>query len=265
MFSSILKSKMALVIIGVYALLLVWWAYILGTGLRETDQNYLFGFIYAFIALIGGVNGFLIAQKYGGFKSLVGKGIIFFSLGLLGLWWGQSVWSYYNLILRVEVPYPSLADIGFFSIIPFYTAGMINFLKASGSKFSLKNLDGKLAIVLLPLAFVALAYFMFVRNLAPDFTDPIKTFFDFGYPLGEAIPISLALVTFYLSKGMLGGKMKGKVLFLIIALIWHIVTEYAFIYTVADGSYYNAGPIDLMYMTSFMVTSLSLLSFRHLT
>lgn len=261
MLSKIIKNKSAYAILGFYFLLVGWWTIILFSGTKESTENYLFGFIYALIALIGGVNGLFIARKWGGMKSLIGKGIIFFALGLLGLFWGQTIWSYYNLILKVEVPYPSLADIGFFSIIPFYSLGMLSFARASGVKFSLKKLGSKIIVILLPVIVMAFAYYMFVQNIEPDFTDLLRTFLDFGYPLGETIPISLALITYFLSKDLLGGKMKNRIVFIVAALIVHIITEYSFIYTAAAGIYYNAGPVDLMYMTSFALMSLALLSF----
>src|SRR2546425_3865672 len=46
-----------------------------------------------------------------------------------GLWAaGEVVWSYYEVGLGVQVPYPSLADAGFLSAVPFAIAGLRSFL-----------------------------------------------------------------------------------------------------------------------------------------
>lgn len=263
MFKTIFSSKLSYFLLFFYVLIVIWWVKIALTGVKEADENYYFGFVYALIALIGGINGLIVARKWGFFKSLVGRGLVFFSLGLLGQWFGQMVWSYYNIVARVEIPYPSIADIGYFSIIPLFALGTYSFAKAAGAKFTLYTIKGKLIIVIIPLVMVALSYFLFLRNLSPDLSDPLRTFLDFGYPLGEAVTISIALVTFELSRGILGGKMRSRILYLIFALFIQYVTDYTFLYRVAAETYFNAGPVDLMYATSFTIMSLSLISFKN--
>lgn len=262
MFANPLKNKVTYLFLLAFAVVAAWWLQIFASGTVETDQNYLFGLLYAFIALGGGVYGLVISKRWGGFKSAVGRGIIFFSLGLLGEWFGQTVWSYYNLVARVEVPYPSIADLGYFSIIPFYALGMLSFAKAAGAKFSLRSIRGKLVLILVPLVAVGVSYFLFLRNLEVDLSSPIRTFLDFGYPLGEAITISIALITLQLSRGVLGGLMRTRILYLIFALVVQYLTDYTFLYRVAAETYYNADIVDLMYATSFTIMAIGLSSLK---
>jgi hypothetical protein len=263
MFAAISKNRLSYILLSFYFLLFLWWIKIYLSGVKETDENYLFGFLYSLIALTGGVNGLLISKVWGGYKSLVGRGIIFLSLGLLGEWFGQTVWTYYNVIERIEIPYPSIADIGYFSIIPFYALGMLSFAKASGAKLSIKTLRGKLIIMTVPVLMVSVSYFLFLKNLSPDFSNPIRTFLDFGYPFGEAITISIALITFGLSRGILGGRMKIRILYLIFAFIVQYVTDYTFLYTTLAGTYYNAGIVDLMYATSFTIMAIGIVALKN--
>src|SRR3989344_9381414 len=65
---------------------------------------------YGILALVGGAAGIGIAAKWGGFKSLMGKSVMFFSFGLLAQALGQFVYSIYFFWLDQEVPYPSLGD-----------------------------------------------------------------------------------------------------------------------------------------------------------
>lgn len=262
MLSTIFKSKLTYIVLAIYLILLIWWVKIFLSGVKSSDENYLFGFAYSFLALIGGLNGLLVSKVWGGYKSLVGKGIIFISLGLLGEWFGQTVWTYFNVAQRVEVPYPSIADIGYFSIIPFYALGMFFFAKAAGAKFSLKTIRGKLILIIIPIVMGTVSYLLFLKNLSPSLSDPIRTFLDFGYPFGEAITISIALVTFGLSRGILGGRMRNKILYLIFAFIVQYITDYTFLYKAAAGIYYNAGFVDLMYATSFAVMTIGLISLK---
>jgi len=263
MWTTIFRSKLTYIVIAFYIFLLFWWLKIFLSGQRSTDENYLFGLVYAIIALIGGVSGLLVSKRWGGYKSAVGRGIIFLSLGLLGEWFGQTVWSYYNVIEKIEVPYPSIADIGYFSIIPLYALALLSFAKAVGAKFSLKTIESKLIVVIIPIIMVAISYFLFLRNLTLDFSDPLRTFLDFGYPFGEAITISVALIIYGLSRGVLGGKMRVRILYLIFAFIFQYVTDYTFLYRALEETYYNAGPVDLMYATSFLIMSLGIISFKN--
>lgn len=258
---SIVKNKVSLFLSLFLLFLLYWWFRILALGLKEVEEVYYFGGIYALVALIGGLYGLIISRRWGGLHSAVGKGIIYYSLGLLSLWFGQTMWTYYNLS-GVEVPYPSIADLGYFAIVPFYGMGTIYFARATGASVSLKFLKKKIVIVAIPFAMLFVSYIIYLKDISPDFTDPLKTFFDFGQPLGEAVVISLALITFELSRGVLGGKMKPKMLLFSSALVVQYVTDYTFYYRSATETYYNGGPVDLMYILSFALMALALISMR---
>lgn len=258
----LLKSKLAHTLLIFYLLIFIWWVKISISGVKISNENYLFGLVYAFIALIGGVNGLLVSKRWGGYRSMVGKGIIFLSIGLLSYWFGQVAWSYYNLVLKVELPYPSTADIGYFSAILFYIVGMYTFARVSGAKLTLNKLKGKLISFIVPASMLAISYFLFLQHIGPDFSNPIKTFLDFGTPVGYAIVVSMALTAYFLTKGILGGKMKNRVLYIIFALIVQNITDNTFLYQAGAGTYYNAGINDLMFATSFTIMSLGLIMFK---
>lgn len=259
--SFLFRSKISGVVTFFYFFLLVWWLKIYLLGGEVGLENYLFNLSYIFFNVVGGFFGLKIArEKWGGFKSILGRSISFLSLGLLGQGFGLIIWTYYNLIVKVEIPYPSLADIGYFSLIPFYSLAMVNFAMASGVKFGLKTLIGKFQVVAVPAVMFLLSYILFLKNVGIDLSDPVKTFLDIGYPAGEALSVSLGLLTFSLSRQLLGGRMKKRVLFIIFALVIQYVTEFTFLYTSGIGVYYNASFVDLMYATSYFVMTLGLLS-----
>lgn len=223
--------------------------------------NYLFGVLYSLMAIIGGIIGMYWSVKYGGWRSSFGRGMIFLSLGLFFEAFGQLSWTFYNVVLRVEVPYPSIADIGYFGIIPLYALGMLNFAKAAGVRFSLGTYLGKIQAVIIPIIMVAVSYFLFLRGYQLDFSAPLRVFLDLGYPLGEAITISIALITFMLSRNALGGTMRKRIFFIIFALIIQYVTDYTFLYRASRELYFNGGVVDLMYAVSFFVMTLCLIQF----
>ncbi len=262
MFSTILKSKFAWFVIIYYLILLGWWIKIFFSGSQTNPENYFFGTFYAVLAILGAVNGIMISKVYGGWSSIIGKGIILLGLGIFAQACGQLIWSYYNIVLKVDVPYPSVADIGYFSLIPAYTMGALMFAQASGGKFSLQTSSGKILAFLIPTIALILAYFLFLRDVGFDLSDPIKTFFDVGYPLGEIIPVSIALFTLTLTKSLLGGTMKKRILYLVGAFFFQFLTEYLFLYAAGTETYFNGDWHDLMYATSYVIMSLGLISFR---
>lgn len=261
-FKGLFPNFFSRLILVLYTLLLFFWVWINLNGFKEGLVNNIFGFSYPIISLLGGLYGiFIVSKGWGGIKSVVGRSITFLSLGLFGEVLGQWVWSYYVLFRGLEIPYPSLADIGYFSIIPFYGYAMFNLARASGVKVNLKNYRGRIQAFLIPFLMVGIAYFLFLRNIEVDFSSPLKTFLDFGYPGFEAIAVSIGILTLSLSHGILGGRMKKKVLFLIFALICQYLTDYAFLYTVGTGTYFNGGIVDLMYATSLTIMVLGIIQF----
>lgn len=265
MLSRLVKTKLFWFVAVLFTLVFLWWVKILLSGNTQKPENYWFNLGYGLIALTGGVSGLIISsKKWDGSKSVIGRGLIFLSLGLIGEWFGNLVWGYYNLILKVDVPYPSLADIGYFSLIPFYTLAMINFAKASGSKFALGHLWGKLQVVIIPLVVLGLSYALFLKDVGFDPHNLTKTLLDFGYPAGEALSVSLGLLTYTLSRNLLGGKMKSRIVSIILALTFQYLTEFTFLYTSGKGIYYNASFVDLMYAGAYLLMTLGLLSFNDL-
>src|SRR5437867_1035083 len=77
------------------------------------NVNFWYSFLFGLIPLVGGAIGILKSGIWGGFKSVIGKAIFFFALGLLCWGFGETIWSYYNFFKHQPAPYPSIADIGF--------------------------------------------------------------------------------------------------------------------------------------------------------
>jgi len=211
------------------------------------------------MAYLGGVSGLLIARKWGGSKSVLGRSVLAFSIGLLCQGFGQSVYTYYLFHFHIAAPYPSLGDLGYFGTIPFYIYGSILLAKVSGVKVSLKLYRSKIQALIIPVLMLLTGYFLFLRHYTFDFTAPIKTFLDFGYPLGQAVYVSIAILAFMLSRKILGGIMRKPILFLIYALILQFLSDYIFLYQFNAGNWYVGGINDFMYLSSYFLMTISLI------
>lgn len=265
MLETIKKEWPAQAAILFFLVLTGWW--IINTFIAPSDSRFFGDFpsIYGVMALWGGVWGILIAQKFGGLKSVMGKALIFFALGLFAQEFGQLAYAYLSFFRNIEVPYPSIGDIGYFGSIPLYILGVVYVAKASGVKIGLKSFKNKIQAVIIPVVMLAVAYFLFLRGYTLDFSNTLQTILDFGYPLGQAIYISLAILTYLLSKGILGGMMKSKILFILFALFVQFLADYTFLFQSSRDVWIAGGVNDYMYLIAYFLMTLALLNFNSVT
>jgi hypothetical protein len=263
MWETIKKEWQAKAAIAIFLLLTAWW--IIGLTNPQTYQNRYFGdfpSIYGVMALWGGIWGTIFAGRWGGAKSVMGKAILMFALGLFAQELGQIIYAYYSFYQGVQVPYPSLGDIGYFGSIPLYIAGVWYLAKASGVKIKFGASLNMLLAIIVPLCMVGAAYLFFLQGYELKSADPIKVFLDFGYPIGQAIYISLAIITYLLSRHVLGGIMKNIILFILFALLIQFIADFTFLYQSSKGIWAVGGINDYMYLTAYFLMTLGLIQFK---
>ncbi len=252
-----LSAKIALIF---YILLTGWWIFLRLTTHPTDLANQSFAATYGILALFGGIIGIFIAQKWGGFKSLFGRSIYMFSFGLLAQEFGQISYSYYIYFAKIEVPYPSIGDIGYFGSIFFYIIGV--YFLGKTVKANLSSFKNKIQAVLIPILMLIIAYLLFLSGYEFDTSNPLKIFLDFGYPFGQALYISMALLTYLLSKNLLGGVMKARILFILIALAVQFLADYTFLFQASRGTWYAGGINDFIYLSSYLMMTLGLIQLK---
>lgn len=242
-----------------FLLLIVWRIGLAIVPMYNTDANVqIWAASYQVVAWSGAIIGFVFAKRWGGYKSLLGKAVLAFSFGLLAQSFGQSVFSWY-FYTGNTLPYPSLADLGFFGSIPFYIYGMSCLSKVAGATFSLRSSVNKFWAIFIPAAILVASYAVFLRGYQFDPTQPLlKAFLDFGYPLGQAIYISIAILAYIFSKDILGGVMRNVILSFILALAIQYVADYTFLYQSMHGTFVGGGLDDCLYVLAYFFMSVSL-------
>lgn len=254
-----LQAKIGLVIFVFFTL---FWLYLHMVIPNDHIYHKLFGAVYGIMALVGGIWGLNVSKKWGGLKSVMGKAIFMFSVGLLAQEFGQLAYSYNDYVLHQEGLYPSWGDLGYFGSIPLYIYGISLLGQASGVKIKLKSLKHKLQAVFIPLVILSVGYFMFLQGYKFNWSKPLTIFLDFGYPFGQAIYISLAILTYSLSTGILGGIMKNKIRFILFALLIQFLSDYTFLYQNAKGTWHVGEINDYMYFLAYFIMTLGLLQFN---
>ncbi|MEI6839245.1 MAG: hypothetical protein WCK56_15740, partial [Alcaligenaceae bacterium] len=247
--NALYKNKFASITATViFVVITAWFLYIHSFDLSTTLRiRQIWGSAYQIMALFGGLVGLTVSGKWGGYKSLLGRAIMFFSIGLLLQTFGQSVNSYYNFFKDATIPYPSFGDVGFMGSVFAYIYGAYLLMKATGFKFSIKSVKGKAVAIGLPLIVLVTCYFIFLQGYQFDWTNQAKVLLDFGYPFGQAIYISIALLAYLMSRNYFGGLLRQPVVFLILALILQYISDFTFLYQANASTWYVGGLNDFLY------------------
>lgn len=239
---------------------------------RSSLFNNLYGVLFlGFIPLVGGINGLTVAKHWGSFQSAVGRAIIFLSLGLISWGFGTYIFSgVYNFLLHVEVPYPSLADVGYIISLPLWAIGIIQLSRATGAKYGLRSSKGKVLSFLVPALVIALSYYLLVvvaRGGSIDFSDPaiLKLFFDLAYPIGDVVILTLATSVYALSYNYFGGLYKKVIYTILLGFVLMYLADFSFSYSTTLNTFYPADWVDLLFTTAMFVLSVGVAMFYPLS
>jgi hypothetical protein len=254
------KSKLFTFLTIYFTALSVWWVKF-NFFSSFVGEGAWYNIFYGFMALVGAIYGFKTYKAWGGLKTLIGKVLFLFSLGLLSEWIANIIWAYFNIVLKVEVPYPSIADMFFFAIIPIYFVAIFLLGKASGVNITVKKIRGVFVAIIIPLLMLILAYSLFFKE-GIEFLDPFKAFFDISYPLGYSITFSATMIVYLLTKKQLGGVMKKVVLSVLVAYLMQFVADYTFLYMALQGTYVNGGMTDFLYSIALFAMPVALINFN---
>jgi hypothetical protein len=246
--------------------LFIYWSILHITGTKAGIYNFIYSFLFSLIPLIVGLVGMVKSKVWGGLKSHVGKAIFFLSLGLFAWGAGSMGWSYYNIVLNIAAPYPSLADLGFAPSIFFYGLGAIYLSRVTGAKYGLRNKFGKFflftSIILIPV----ISYYLLVvvargGVVVPQGETLLKTILDIAYPLGDFVALAVSVIVSGLSFRYLGGEYLESIIAILAGLGVMFLADTIFSYTTTVGTFYNGDNGDLMLTIGLYLLALGVLGF----
>ena len=247
-----------------WILFIGWFLWIYLTGNADNNAN-IYSNFYGVIPLLGGIYGLYIAHFWGSLKSKVGKATTLLSLGLVTWGIGMVIWLYYNIVLSIEIPYPSMADAAFILSWPLWGLGAAYLSIATGAKFGLKELKGRIMLFLIPVAVIVFSYYFLVTvargGVVSDYEGVVKTFFDLAYPIGDVIILGIALLIFGLSYNYFGGIYKKAMYLILAAFVINYFADFTFSYTTSLGTYYNGSLADALFVTTMTVFSTGIILF----
>jgi len=106
---------------------------------------------------------------------------------------GEALWSYYDLIKGTQVPFPSLADVGFLTAVPLACAGLLLF--PSSPQRTARRIQGLLdgCIIATSLLFASWA-----TILGPLYRSHqggvLKQVISLAYPMSDVVMVSLVII-----------------------------------------------------------------------
>jgi two-component system sensor histidine kinase/response regulator len=166
---------------------------------------------------------------------------------------GESIWSWYEVIQGMAVPFPSAADTGFLLQIPLSIAGVLFFASAPRRVTTRGEAVLAGAIVALSLLFVAWA--LGLRAVYDQSQQPVPaTMIGLAYPIGDIVIITVLLTAIRRATNA----QRGRMLLLIGGLASNAVADSAFTYLNANGSYQAIGSIlDIGWVIGFLMIALA--------
>ena len=262
-----IKLALAQKLLLVYlAFLIIYWILLQISGEQTSIWNYAYSVSFSLVPLIGGLIGILLSRSWGFLSSAIGKAVFYISLGLFFWGLGSMIFAYYNIFLNNPAPYPSLADASYILCWPLWGLGIINLSHATGAKFSLRKVKGRLFLFVIPLILVVLSYYLLVvvarAGSVSDFSGGFKVFFDLAYPIGDVVILSLAVLIYGLSFNYLGGKFKYTIIILLLGFVFNYIADFIFSYTTTTGTFYVGNFGDLIFTSALFMLTFGVLGFN---
>lgn len=176
---------------------------------------------------------------------------LFFTLGL-ALWFlGETGWAIYTLLLGVETPYPSVADVFWLSgYIPLFMA-LYLYVKIFESAISRRMLALSVATTLISAVFVSATLMAPILGAEEDL---VTSIIDFAYPLFDLVLFSAAFLGLLI---FLGGRMERSWLLINGGILSNALADVLFSYTVAQGIYYSGHLLEILFHLGYLLFTLA--------
>lgn len=234
----------------IFILLAVWDGLLYRNHLRTNNWNYLFnaavGALYIFT--------FVIAIWHSRKPQIsTSSRKIFVYLGLAALAWGAGslIWAYYNLVVKVSVPYPSFADVFFLISYPLWGLALWRLHEQYNKDATQRAINESILIVMVS----AVVIFAFLNrpDLSPDL-GLMKNLLNVAYSLGDVLLVAMSLIEL---RSGLAKKYKG--LYLLIGFfLLQAGGDFMFAYRNNNGLYWNGDVSDLLFGLSGFALGLAL-------
>lgn len=208
--------------------------------------------ISGFVFLISTIISIKYYNKIGE-RGAVSKAILWTGLANLLFFIGSVTWSFYNLFLDIELPYPSFADI-------FYVLMPACYAIAVGNLMQIYKSSTKASMwIVAVLVFSALVYVMFNFVGQPEISRELDfwtNFFNFAYALSDSIYVGAGVALLIVA----GGKIFKGILLWVLGMFIITIADLVFTYREAIEVLWNGDIADQLYTLSAIIFTYAVIS-----
>jgi len=177
-------------------------------------------------------------------------------IGVSAFLWaaGETVWSFYEVGLRQQVPYPSLADAGYLGAMPFAVAGILLF--AAANRRTISRLAGVLDGAVIAGSLLVVSWGTILGTVYRAGSDSLTSqLIGLAYPVSDVIVLTMVL----LLVGRVHRSAQLPLSLLAAGLLANLLADSGFAYLTTVNTYGPAQPIDTGWVAGYMLIALAAL------
>jgi diguanylate cyclase (GGDEF)-like protein/PAS domain S-box-containing protein len=179
---------------------------------------------------------------------------ILFGLATLSWGLGQVAWLYLESFVGDEVPFPSLADVGYFSFAPLVAAGLL--LLPSNSQTVANRLRTVLDGLMIASSLALVSWVLVLGPLIDAGADsPLALFISLWYPMGDVVVVTIVLFMVVRSRQAGSGPMPLALIGT--GLVTFSVSDSGFTYQTITKAYASGAVLDLGWFVGFTLILLA--------
>ncbi len=172
------------------------------------------------------------------------KSLLFLTLSFSSWFAAEQIWNLHEHVLGIE-PYPSIADF-FYILAPILMfVSLIIFLHPLQNKIKKKEVI--FASFLSVLILIPILIITFQTNSETEFFEIVVAMI---YPIVDAILLIPAIITILFSSR---GEKNSFWIMILIGIIIFIIADDIFLFLVIDDNYYDGHPVDILWLTSYII------------
>jgi len=230
-------------------------------------QSYYPDFMYTFSNVIAPVfagmavltSFFALRRYWDNIGSRLSKIWLCFTLGMMLWFLGELGWAIYTMVLNIEIPYPSIADIFWLSgYVPLFIALLLYVHLLQPAISSKMFLGG--AIIVASVSAPTFPLLIMPALSGASEQDFITLGVSLAYPsLDLALFLEAIVGLMVFTTTRLKGRVGKAWHFINVAILFNVVADMAFSYATLEAvdTYYNGHPLELLFHVGYLLFALA--------
>ena len=166
---------------------------------------------------------------------------------------GEAVWSYYELGLGQQVPFPSLADAGFLGAVPLAVAGIVLFSPAR--RRAVVRLAAVLDGLIIAGSLLAVSWATILETIYNHSADSVfAQAISLAYPISDVVILTMLLL---LLAGRIRARDRLRLALLAGGLLVNLLADSGFAYLTTVNTYGPAQPIDTGWVAGYLLIAVA--------